>query len=179
MSFLLAVFSSSQLTEGSAPLTSCILLLHGTSSQPLTFLFTALHIVKITYVLSQPKLLCCVVQNRGVHVSTVACKLVWTGLIFACCYWQRNVHFIRSAACILSTFSLFMCRSKTHLSPLLSLSGDECFFCEMENHCLFCGFRNCAIKSFKIEVKVETKLISKCDGVIFLFSCIQIFKILL
>lgn len=60
------------LTEGPAPLTSCILLLHGASSQPLTFLFTALYIVKIMYEVSQPQPLHCVVLY-----STEVCVCVF------------------------------------------------------------------------------------------------------
>lgn len=61
MCFLLTALSGRMLTEGPAVLSSCILLLHGASSQPLTFLFTALYIVKIMYEVSQPKPLHCVV----------------------------------------------------------------------------------------------------------------------
>lgn len=59
MCFLLTARSGRMLTEGPAELSSCILLLHGACSQPLTFLFTALYIVKIMYEVCQPKPLHC------------------------------------------------------------------------------------------------------------------------
>lgn len=83
MVFLLAAFISSMLTERPALLSSCILLLLGVSSQRLTFLFTALYIVKIMYEVSLPKPLCCVVSYTSyvcmcVCVSLFVCmQLAW------------------------------------------------------------------------------------------------------
>lgn len=55
MCVILTALSCKMLTEGSAALCPCILLLHEASSQPLTFLFTALYIVKIMYEVSKPQ----------------------------------------------------------------------------------------------------------------------------